>query len=49
MLRPPEVHIRTIHFNVNARFVYDMHAMHVVLKNSACLCLFYCELAVVQS
>ena len=37
-LRPPEVHIRAIHFNVNARFVWhlmgvnDMHAMHVVLK-----------------
>ena len=37
-LRRPEVHIRAIHFNVNALFcmapmgVNDMHTMHVVLK-----------------
>ena len=37
-LRPPEVHIRTVHFNVNARFVWclwgvnNMHAVHVGAK-----------------
>ena len=35
-LRPPEVHIRSVHFNVNVQFncmvPMDMHAMHMVLK-----------------
>ena len=30
-LRPPEVHIRTIHFNVNARFVWRLWVLMICM------------------